>query len=215
MMTENLQDYRQNYEKGKLSKSSVDSNPLKQFQTWFSDIKKSKTVAEVNAMTLTTLGLDGFPKGRIVLLKKYDEYGFYFYTNYLSEKGKSIMHNEKVSLSFFWPSLERQIIIKGIATKTSKEDSENYFNSRPIGSKLGAIVSSQSDVIENRKFLEKKLNLLELEYAEKEIEKPAYWGGFLVAPISIEFWQGRPNRLHDRILYTLKEHDWIIERLSP
>ena len=215
MMTENLQDYRQNYEKGKLSKSSVDSNPLKQFQTWFSDIKKSKTVAEVNAMTLTTLGLDGFPKGRIVLLKKYDEYGFYFYTNYLSEKGISIMHNEKVSLSFFWPSLERQIIIKGIATKTSKEDSENYFNSRPIGSKLGAIVSSQSDVIENRKFLEKKLNLLELKYAEKEIEKPAYWGGFLVAPISIEFWQGRPNRLHDRILYTLKEHDWIIERLSP
>ena len=215
MMTENLQDYRQNYEKGKLSKSSVDSNPLKQFQTWFSDIKKSKTVAEVNAMTLTTLGLDGFPKGRIVLLKKYDEYGFYFYTNYLSEKGISIMHNEKVSLSFFWPSLERQIIIKGIATKTSKEDSENYFNSRPIGSKLGAIVSSQSDVIENRKILEKKLNLLELEYAEKEIEKPAYWGGFLVAPISIEFWQGRPNRLHDRILYTLKEHDWVIERLSP
>ena len=215
MMTENLQDYRQNYEKGKLSKSSVDSNPLKQFQTWFSDIKKSKTVEEVNAMTLTTLGLDGFPKGRIVLLKKYDEYGFYFYTNYLSEKGISIMHNEKVSLSFFWPSLERQIIIKGIATKTSKEDSENYFNSRPNGSKLGAIVSSQSDVIENRKILEKKLNLLELEYAEKEIEKPAYWGGFLVAPISIEFWQGRPNRLHDRILYTLKEHDWVIERLSP
>ncbi|MDB9994418.1 pyridoxamine 5'-phosphate oxidase, partial [Flavobacteriaceae bacterium] len=194
-MTENLQDYRQNYEKGKLSKSSVDTNPLKQFQTWFSDIKKSKSVQEVNAMTLTTLGLDGFPKGRIVLLKKYDEYGFYFYTNYLSEKGKSIMHNEKVSLSFFWPSLERQIIIKGIATKTSKEDSENYFNSRPNGSKLGAIVSSQSDVIENRKILEKKLNLLELEYAEKEIEKPAYWGGFLVAPISIEFWQGRPNRL--------------------
>tara|TARA_R100000541_G_scaffold57122_1_gene67007 strand:+ start:194 stop:841 length:648 start_codon:yes stop_codon:yes gene_type:complete len=215
MMTENLQDYRQNYEKGKLSKSSVDTNPLKQFQTWFSDIKKSKSVQEVNAMTLTTLGLDGFPKGRIVLLKKYDEYGFYFYTNYLSEKGKSIMHNEKVSLSFFWPSLERQIIIKGIATKTSKEDSENYFNSRPNGSKLGAIVSSQSDVIENRKILEKKLNLLELEYAEKEIEKPAYWGGFLVAPISIEFWQGRPNRLHDRILYTFKEHNWVIERLSP
>lgn len=214
-MTENLQDYRQNYEKGKLSKSSVDTNPLKQFQTWFSDIKKSKSVQEVNAMTLTTLGLDGFPKGRIVLLKKYDEYGFYFYTNYLSEKGKSIMHNEKVSLSFFWPSLERQIIIKGIATKTSKEDSENYFNSRPNGSKLGAIVSSQSDVIENRKILEKKLNLLELEYAEKEIEKPAYWGGFLVAPISIEFWQGRPNRLHDRILYTFKEHNWVIERLSP
>ena len=215
MMSQNLQDYRLNYKKGELSKNSVDPNPFQQFQTWFSDTKLSETVAEINAMTLTTLGLDGFPKGRVVLLKKYDEYGFYFYTNYLSEKGKSIMHNEKVSLSFFWPSLERQIIIKGIATKTSKEDSENYFSSRPFGSKLGAIISSQSEVIDNRKVLEKKLNLLELKYAEKEIEKPAHWGGFLVAPISIECWQGRPNRLHDRIRYTLKECDWVIERLSP
>ncbi len=215
MMSQNLQDYRRNYKKGELSKNSVDPNPFQQFQTWFSDTKLSETVAEINAMTLTTLGLDGFPKGRVVLLKKYDEYGFYFYTNYLSEKGKSIMQNEKVSLSFFWPSLERQIIIKGIAKKTSKKDSENYFSSRPFGSKLGAIVSSQSEVIKNREVLEKKLSLLELEYAEKEIEKPENWGGFLVAPISMEFWQGRPNRLHDRIRYTLKEYDWVIERLSP
>ena len=129
MMTENLQDYRQNYEKGKLSKSSVDTNPLKQFQTWFSDIKKSKSVQEVNAMTLTTLGLDGFPKGRIVLLKKYDEYGFYFYTNYLSEKGKSIKKKKKVSLSFFWPSLERQIIIKGIATFSCMPSSSSSSSS--------------------------------------------------------------------------------------
>tara|TARA_B100000795_G_C22754338_1_gene420826 strand:- start:412 stop:1056 length:645 start_codon:yes stop_codon:yes gene_type:complete len=214
-MSQNLQDYRRNYKKGELSKNSVDPNPFQQFQTWFSDTKLSETVAEINAMTLTTLGLDGFPKGRVVLLKKYDEYGFYFYTNYLSEKGKSIMQNEKVSLSFFWPSLERQIIIKGIAKKTSKKDSENYFSSRPFGSKLGAIVSSQSEVIKNREVLEKKLSLLELEYAEKEIEKPENWGGFLVAPISMEFWQGRPNRLHDRIRYTLKEYDWVIERLSP
>ena len=214
-MSQNLHNYRRNYEKGELSKTSVDPNPLQQFRTWFNDVKESETVDEVNAMTLTTLGLDGFPKGRVVLLKKYDEYGFYFYTNYLSEKGKSIMQNEKVSLSFFWPSLERQIIIKGIAKKTSKKDSENYFSSRPFGSKLGAIVSSQSEVIKNREVLEKKLSLLELEYAEKEIEKPENWGGFLVAPISMEFWQGRPNRLHDRIRYTLKEYDWVIERLSP
>tara|TARA_B100000809_G_scaffold266889_1_gene332576 strand:+ start:1776 stop:2420 length:645 start_codon:yes stop_codon:yes gene_type:complete len=214
-MSQNLHNYRRNYEKGELSKTSVDPNPLQQFRTWFNDVKESETVDEVNAMTLTTLGLDGFPKGRVVLLKKYDEYGFYFYTNYLSEKGKSIMQNEKVSLSFFWPSLERQIIIKGIAKKTSKKDSENYFSSRPFGSKLGAIVSSQSEVIKNREVLEKKLSLLELEYAEKEIEKPENWGGFLVAPISMEFWQGRPNRLHDRIRYTLKEYDWLIERLSP
>lgn len=213
-MSQNLHDYRKNYDKGVLSKASVDPNPLQQFRTWFYEVKNSETVGEVNAMTLTTLGNDGFPKGRVVLLKKYDEYGFYFYTNYLSEKGMSIASNEKVSLSFFWPGLERQIIIKGIASKTSKEDSKNYFNSRPLGSKLGAIVSNQSEVIENRKVLEDKLKSLEQEYLHKEVEKPGFWGGYLVAPISIEFWQGRPNRLHDRILYTLKDYDWIIERLS-
>ncbi len=214
-MSQNLQDYRRNYEKGELSKSSVDANPLQQFRTWFYEVKDSETIDEVNAMTLTTLGIDGFPKGRVVLLKKYDEYGFYFYTNYLSEKGISIAKNEKVSLSFFWPGLERQVIIKGLATKTSKEDSVNYFNSRPLGSKLGAIVSSQSNVIENRQVLENKLDLLEQAFAEKEVEKPDHWGGILVAPISIEFWQGRPNRLHDRIRYTLNNYDWIIERLAP
>lgn len=214
-MSQNLHDYRRNYEKGELSKSSVDPNPLQQFRTWFYEVKDSETIDEVNAMTLTTLGVDGFPKGRVVLLKKYDECGFYFYTNYLSEKGISIAKDEKVSLSFFWPGLERQVIIKGLATKTSKEDSENYFNSRPLGSKLGAIVSNQSDVIENRQVLEDKLNLLEQEYADKEVKKPEHWGGILVAPISIEFWQGRPNRLHDRIRYTLKDYDWVIERLAP
>ena len=214
-MSQNLHDYRRNYEKGELTKSSVDPNPLQQFRTWFYEVKESETVDEVNAMTLTTMGVDGFPKGRVVLLKKYDEYGFYFYTNYKSEKSISISKNEKVSLSFFWPGMERQVIIKGLATKTSKEDSVNYFNSRPAGSKLGAIVSSQSEVIENRQVLENKLELLVREYAEKEIEKPEFWGGFLVAPVSIEFWQGRPNRLHDRIRYTLNNYDWIIERLSP
>mgnify|MGYP001580546239 FL=1 len=214
-MSQNLHDYRRNYEKGELTKSSVDPNPLQQFRTWFYEVKESETVDEVNAMTLTTMGVDGFPKGRVVLLKKYDEYGFYFYTNYKSEKSISISKNEKVSLSFFWPGMERQVIIKGLATKTSKEDSVNYFNSRPAGSKLGAIVSSQSEVIESRQILEDKLDELEKEYAEKEIEKPEFWGGFLVAPVSIEFWQGRPNRLHDRIRYTLENYDWIIERLSP
>lgn len=214
-MSQNLHDYRRNYEKGELSKDSVDPNPLQQFRTWFYEVKNSETVDEVNAMTLTTLGVDGFPKGRVVLLKKYDEYGFYFYTNYLSEKGISIDQYKKVSLSFFWPGMERQIIIKGIATKTSKEDSENYFNSRPIGSQLGAIVSSQSEVIKNRDFLENKLKSLEKEYKDKKIEKPEFWGGYLVAPLSMEFWQGRPNRLHDRIRYTLIDYDWIIERLSP
>ena len=214
-MRDNLHDYRKNYNKGELTKSKVDVNPLQQFRKWFYEAKDSESVEEVNAMTLTTLGLDGFSKGRVVLLKKYDECGFYFYTNYLSEKGKSIAQNNKVSLSFFWPSLERQIIIKGTASKTSENDSNNYFNSRPKGSQLGALVSNQSEVIENRKVIENKLALLENQYFDKVIKKPANWGGYLVSPISIEFWQGRPNRLHDRIRYRLSHLDWIIERLSP
>ena len=214
-MRDNLHDYRKNYNKGELTENKVEANPLQQFRKWFYEAKDSESVEEVNAMTLTTVGLDGFSKGRVVLLKKYDECGFYFYTNYLSEKGKSIAQNNKVSLSFFWPSLERQIIIKGTASKTSEDDSNNYFNSRPKGSQLGALVSNQSEVIENRKVIENKLALLENQYSDKEIKKPANWGGYLVSPISIEFWQGRPNRLHDRIRYRLSHLDWIIERLSP
>ena len=214
-MRDNLHDYRKNYNKGELTKNKVDHNPLQQFRKWFYEAKDSESVEEVNAMTLTTLGLDGFSKGRVVLLKKYDEHGFYFYTNYSSEKGKSIAQNNKVSLLFFWPGLERQIIIKGTASKTSEDDSDNYFNSRPKGSQLGALVSNQSEVIENRKVIENKLALLENQYSDKEIKKPANWGGYLVSPISIEFWQGRPNRLHDRIRYRLSHLDWIIERLSP
>ena len=214
-MRDNLHDYRKNYNKGELTKNKVDANPLQQFRKWFYEAKDSESVEEVNAMTLTTVGLDGFSKGRVVLLKKYDECGFYFYTNYLSEKGKSIAQNNKVSLLFFWPGLERQIIIKGTASKTSEDDSDNYFNSRPKGSQLGALVSNQSEVIENRKVIENKLALLENQYSDKEIKKPANWGGYLVSPISIEFWQGRPNRLHDRIRYRLSHLDWIIERLSP
>ena len=214
-MRDNLHDYRKNYNKGELTKNKVDANPLQQFRKWFYEAKDSESVEEVNAMTLTTLGLDGFSKGRVVLLKKYDEHGFYFYTNYSSEKGKSIAQNNKVSLSFFWPGLERQIIIIGTASKTSEDDSDNYFNSRPKGSQLGALVSNQSEVIENRKVIENKLALLENQYSDKEIKKPANWGGYLVSPISIEFWQGRPNRLHDRIRYRLSHLDWIIERLSP
>lgn len=214
-MTEKLHNYRKSYEKGALSKTSVDENPMQQFRTWFFEVKDSGGVDEVNAMTISTIGADGFPKGRVVLLKKYDEYGFYFYTNYNSEKGKSIAYNNKVSLSFFWPNMERQIIIKGIAEKTSEADSKEYFHSRPKGSQLGAAVSHQSSVLESREILEENLAILEKKYENAEIPKPEEWGGYLVKPISIEFWQGRPNRLHDRIRYTLKNDDWIIERLAP
>ncbi len=214
-MAEKLHDYRKSYEKGELSEVSVDKNPLQQFRTWFFEVKENGGVDEVNAMTLSTIGTDGFPKGRVVLLKKYDENGFYFYTNYNSEKGKSIANNNKVSLSFFWPNMERQIIIKGMAEKTSEADSTNYFHSRPKGSQLGAAVSDQSKVVESREVLEKDLVSLEKKYENKEVPRPNDWGGYLVKPVSIEFWQGRPNRLHDRIRYTLNYKDWIIERLAP
>jgi pyridoxamine 5'-phosphate oxidase len=214
-MTQKLHHYRKSYEKGELSKATVDENPMQQFRTWFFEVKDNGGVDEVNAMTLSTIGTDGFPKGRVVLLKKYDEYGFYFYTNYNSEKGKSIAINNNVSLSFFWPNMERQIIIKGSAEKTSKADSTNYFHSRPKGSQLGAAVSHQSSVVKSREVLENNLLELENKYLNQEVPKPTDWGGFLVKPISIEFWQGRPNRLHDRIRYILKNDDWIIERLAP
>lgn len=211
-----LSDYRKTYDKGHLTEDQVDENPMMQFQKWFYEAEEMQVVDEVNAMAVSTIGLDGFPKTRIVLLKKYDENGFVFYTNYNSEKGKAIIANPHICLSFFWPKAERQIIIKGIAEKVDETVSENYFHSRPKGSQLGAAVSPQSETIENYEVLLDNLQKLEKEYEYSElIPRPKHWGGFLVKPISIEFWQGRPNRLHDRIRYTLQDLDWKIERLAP
>jgi len=211
-----LSNYRKSYEKSELLESMIDENPMMQFQKWFYETEEFGGVEEVNAMTVSTIGLDGFPKSRIVLLKKYDEYGFTFVTNYDSEKGKALLQNPQVCLSFFWPSVERQVIIKGIAEKQTEAYSEGYFHSRPKGSQIGTVVSPQSTVIPNREFLDEKLKSLESEYQNSEVPKPENWGGILVKPISIEFWQGRANRLHDRIRYTLLESgDWKIERLAP
>lgn len=211
-----LSNYRKSYEKSELLESMIDENPMMQFQKWFYETEEFGGVEEVNAMTISTIGLDGFPKSRIVLLKKYDEYGFTFVTNYDSEKGKALLKNPQVCLSFFWPSIERQVIIKGIAEKQTQAYSEGYFHSRPKGSQIGTVVSPQSQVIPNREFLDKKLKELENQFENKEVSKPENWGGVLVKPVSIEFWQGRANRLHDRIRYTLLESgDWKIERLAP
>lgn len=215
-MQKDLGDYRKSYEKSALMEDSISDNPMEVFQKWFYETEASEGVDEPNAMTVSTIGLDGFPKNRVVLLKKYTHEGFIFYTNYESEKGKAIASNPNVCLSFFWPNMERQIIIKGKAVKVSENLSDGYFESRPVGSRLGAIVSEQSTVIPSREFLEKKLKELEKKYEDKEIERPDYWGGFIVKPESIEFWQGRPNRLHDRIRFTLQEDfDWKMERLAP
>jgi pyridoxamine 5'-phosphate oxidase len=211
-----LGEYRKSYEKSELLESSIPEDPINLFHRWFHEVEDFDGAEEVNAMTIATIGLDGFPKSRVVLLKKYNEEGFIFYTNYDSEKGKAIIDNPNVCISFFWETQERQVIIKGIAEKTSASVSDNYFASRPDGSKLGAIASCQSEVIPNREFLENKLKELEAQFEGKEIKRPLNWGGILVKPIEVEFWQGRPNRLHDRITYKLLEDlTWSKNRLSP
>jgi len=215
-MQKDLSNYRKSYEKSELDEASIHANPLEQFQKWFYEVEKSDGADEPNAMTISTIGLDGFPKNRVVLMKKFTDEGFIFYTNYNSEKGKALESNPSTCLSFFWPNLERQIIIKGTAGKIAENLSDGYFESRPLGSKLGAIVSQQSEVVSSRGVLEERLKKLEKDYEGKEVSRPANWGGYLVKPISIEFWQGRPNRLHDRIRYTLQEDlNWKIERLQP
>ena len=213
---EDLSDYRKSYEKSQLLEANIPEDPINLFHRWFYETEEHGNLEEVNAMTVSTIGLDGFPKSRVVLLKKFNEEGFIFYTNYNSEKGKAISQNPKICLSFFWHSMERQVIIKGIAEKTSSVISDNYFDSRPEGSKLGAIVSDQSQIIDSRDYLDEKLKQLEVTLHNQPITRPEYWGGYLVRPIVVEFWQGRPNRLHDRIRYTLQEdYNWKIERLSP
>ncbi|MBC7000067.1 pyridoxamine 5'-phosphate oxidase [Cytophaga sp. FL35] len=215
-MQKDLGDYRKSYEKSELTEDVLPTLPIELFQRWFMETEAQGQVEEPNAMTLSTLGLDGYPKSRVVLLKEFNSDGFVFYTNYESEKGKSIAVNNKVCLSFFWPAMERQVIIKGQVKKVDGITSDAYFNSRPEGSKLGAWASNQSTVIPSRQFLENRLEELETEFKGTEIKRPAHWGGYLVIPEEMEFWQGRANRLHDRILYSAEENGvWNIERLSP
>ena len=214
-MNNDLSNYRKSYEKSELLVANVPDNPMQLFQTWFYEVDDSNMIDEANAMTVSTIGLDGFPKSRVVLLKKYNHEGFIFYTNYNSEKGQAIAANNQICLSFFWHAAERQIIIKGKAEKISENLSDGYFESRPKGSQLGALVSNQSEVV-TKAALEEKLKALELTYANKDVLRPKHWGGYIVKPVEIEFWQGRPNRLHDRIRYQLQEdYSWKIDRLSP
>lgn len=215
-MKNNLHDYRRSYEKHKLLEEEIVLDPFQLFGLWLREVEASREVEEVNTMTVTTVGPDGYPKSRVVLLKEFDNEGFTFYTNYLSDKGKAIEQNPKVCLSFFWPGAERQVIIKGNAQKTSNEESERYFRSRPRGSQLGAWASEQSSVISSRDYLEKRLAHLEQEYEGKDVPKPPYWGGYKVYPEQFEFWQGRANRLHDRILFNKAgDNTWKTARLAP
>ena len=214
-MAEDLGSYRKSYERNSLTIDESAQDPFDQFKKWFKEVEESQGVDEVNAMTLATIGKDGFPKSRVVLLKEYDKEGFIFYTNYNSEKGEAIEVNPNVCISFFWPNLERQVIIKGKAEKVPQEQSVEYFQSRPKGSQLGAIASPQSKVISGREFLSDKLSDLEEKYRDKTVPKPENWGGFRVIPLEFEFWQGRPNRLHDRVHYYVEANSWKRETLAP
>jgi pyridoxamine 5'-phosphate oxidase len=211
---QSISNIRKDYSLKALSEAEAKKNPLEQFHNWWNEAVQSE-IDEVNAMTLATATAQGVPSARIVLLKEYNDKGFVFFTNYESAKGLELAENPRAALLFFWKELERQVRITGLVEKISDEESDTYFYSRPLGSRIGAIASAQSTVIETRELLEIKVKELETK-TEAEIQRPQHWGGYRVKPVIFEFWQGRPSRLHDRIQYTLEENGgWKIERLSP
>jgi pyridoxamine 5'-phosphate oxidase len=212
---QDLAQIRKEYSLNKLDEKSINTSPFKQFEAWFNEALTAK-VLEPNAMTLATVSTNNRPSARIVLLKGFADNGFTFYTNYQSNKGKDLLENPYCSLSFFWPELERQIRIEGITERVSAADSDAYFNSRPRESRLGAWTSPQSSVIASRQILEERYKTIEKDHVGREtIKRPSQWGGYLVKPFLLEFWQGRESRLHDRLVYTLTDGGWKISRLAP
>lgn len=214
-MASSIADIRKDYRLHSLSENEVEANPFRQFDTWWQEATNS-AIEEVNAMTLATASAEGIPSARIVLLKSYDDRGFVFFSNYNSYKGMNMDENPRACLLFFWKELERQVRITGLVEKVSAAESDEYYNSRPEGSRIGAWASPQSNVIASRDWLEVQQNQYAKEFLSKPIVRPPHWGGYRVKPITIEFWQGRQDRLHDRLQYSLEENGgWMIERLAP
>jgi pyridoxamine 5'-phosphate oxidase len=214
-MNKAIADLRKEYASETLLEKDVAADPIEQFRKWWNQALASD-ILEPNAMTLATASADGLPSARIVLIKDFDERGFVFYTNYTSFKAAQLDENPKASLLFHWKELERQVRITGLVSKVAAEESDAYFGSRPVGSRIGAWASPQSNVIENRDWLEAEFNKRKEEFSSGNVPRPPHWGGYLVKPVIIEFWQGRYSRLHDRIQYSLQESGaWTIERLAP
>lgn len=214
-MKRKVADIRKSYAQKKLLEKKASADPFKQFTKWWKQALKAG-IDEVNAMTLATASVDGMPSARIVLLKDYSSAGFTFFTNYESYKGQQLSENPRACLVFFWKELERQVRITGLVEKIPGEASAEYFSSRPVESQIGALTSPQSRVIESREWLDNRYKQQTKELKKQQIKRPDYWGGYIVKPVIIEFWQGRPGRLHDRLQYSLLENgDWKLERLAP
>ncbi|HMG67713.1 MAG TPA: pyridoxamine 5'-phosphate oxidase [Chitinophagaceae bacterium] len=214
-MDDNIANIRKEYSHKTLIESEIDRDPIKQFENWWKEAIDAK-IPEANAMTVATASSDGMPSARIILLKGLSEKGFIFFTNYKSYKAQQLDENPRACLVFFWKELERQVRITGILERTSNNESDSYFQSRPRASQVGAVTSPQSQVIESREWLEEQFKKISEQTENTNIQRPAHWGGYLVKPVIIEFWQGRPGRLHDRIQYTLLEDgSWKVERLAP
>jgi pyridoxamine 5'-phosphate oxidase len=209
-----LADLRKDYSLAGLAEKDLARDPFRQFEKWFAEAEAAKIV-EPNAMVLSTAARDGRPSSRTVLLKAVDGRGFVFYSNYESRKGRELEANARATLLFPWIAMERQILVEGAVSKVAREESEAYFHSRPRASQLGAWVSAQSTIIPDRRVLDDSLKALEQKYAGQEVPMPPYWGGWRLAPEAVEFWQGRRNRLHDRLRFRREKDAWIIERLAP
>ena len=212
-MSKDLSNYRDKYLKGELIEKNLPKDPFDLFDNWFEDLEKFGNERENNAMSLSTVNHKNVPTTRVVLLKQFSKNGFVFYSNYDSRKGKHIDNNPNVCISFYWPSMERQVIINGKVSKISAIESDKYFNSRPKSSQLGAIISNQSEIIPSRKYLEEKLSKFNI--SNNNLNRPSNWGGYILKPELFEFWQGRDSRLHDRIIFSKSKTNWDQKRLSP